>query len=66
MVEASEAVVGSPLPTAIKLPDMPEYSDVSDEQLQEHIENRKGIRCVGYVARIMEYQDRSGRTICPI
>lgn len=66
MAEASEAVVGRPLPTAIKLPDMPEYSDVSDEQLQEHIENRKGLRCVEYVARMMEYQDRSGRTICPI
>jgi hypothetical protein len=44
MAETSQAVVGRALPTAIKLPDMPEYADVTDEELQEHIENRKGLR----------------------
>ncbi len=66
MAEASEAVVGWPLPTAIKLPDMPEYADVTDEQLQEHIENRKGIRCQGYMKRLSEYEARTGRRISPI
>lgn len=28
MAEASEAFMGRPLPTAIKLPDMPEYANV--------------------------------------
>ena len=65
MAEASEAVVGRPLPTAIKLPDLPEYSHVSNEQLQEHIENRQGIRCTGYMDRLFDYQERTGRTISP-
>ncbi|WP_113913692.1 hypothetical protein [Roseovarius dicentrarchi] len=66
MAEASEAVVGRALPTAIKLPDMPEYAHVSDEELQEHIENRKGIRCQGYVDRVLAYEARTGRVISPI
>ena len=66
MAEASEAVMGRALPTAINLPDMPEYADVTDEQLQEHIENRKGIRCQGYVDRMLAYEARTGRNICPI
>ncbi|MEZ0469002.1 hypothetical protein, partial [Phaeobacter sp. SYSU ZJ3003] len=66
MAEASKAVVGQALPTSIKLPDMPEYSHVSDEQLQEHIENRKGIRCVGYMDRLFTYQERTGRGISPV
>ncbi len=66
MAEASKAVMGLSLPTAIKLPDMPEYDDVTDEQLQEHIENRKGLRCVGYMDRVFTYQERTGRNISPI
>jgi hypothetical protein len=66
MAEASEAVVGQALPTSIKLPDMPEYAHVSDEQLQEHIENRQGIRCVGYMDRLFSYQERTGRGISPV
>lgn len=66
MAEASEAVMGRALPTAIKLPDMPEYADVSDRKLQEHIENRKGIRCIGYMDRMLTYEARTGRVISPI
>ncbi|MCF6433824.1 hypothetical protein, partial [Leisingera sp. MMG026] len=66
MAEASKAVVGQALPTSIKLPDMPEYSYVSDERLQEDIENRKGIRCVGYMDRLFTYQERTGRSISPV
>ena len=66
MAEASEAVMGRALPSAIKLPDMPEYEDVTDETLQDHIENRKGLRCVGYVERTLAYEATTGRTICPI
>ena len=55
-----------PIPTAIKLPDMPEYADVTDKELQEHIENRKGGRCQGYVDRMLAYEARTGRNICPI
>lgn len=66
MAEASKAVVGQALPTPIKLPDMPEYSYVSDERLQEDIENRKGIRCVGYMDRLFTYQERTGRSISPV
>ena len=66
MAEASKAVMGLSLPTAIKLPDMPEYNDVTDEQLQEHIENRKGLRCVGYMDRVFTYQERTGRNISPV
>jgi len=66
MAEASKAVVGQALPTSIKLPDMPEYSHVSDEQVQEHIENRQGIRCVGYMDRLFTYQERTGRGISPV
>jgi hypothetical protein len=66
MADASEAVMKRALPSAIKLPDMPEYEDVTDEALQDHIENRKGIRCVGYVERMLAYEAKTGRTICPI
>ncbi|WP_096707508.1 hypothetical protein [Phaeobacter gallaeciensis] len=66
MAEASEAVVGHALPTSIKLPDMPEYSHISDEQLQEHIENRQGIRCIGYMDRLFSYQELTGRGISPV
>ncbi|KKM98029.1 hypothetical protein LCGC14_1162120, partial [marine sediment metagenome] len=66
MAEASKAVMGISLPTAIKLPDMPEYRDVTDEQLQEHIENRKGLRCVGYMDRMFTYQEQTGKKISPV
>ncbi len=66
MAQASEAVMGQALPTAIKLPDMPEYADVSDEDLQEHIENRQNQRCQGYVDRLLAYEARTGRVISPI
>tara|TARA_R110002074_G_scaffold368552_1_gene543093 strand:- start:268 stop:1791 length:1524 start_codon:yes stop_codon:yes gene_type:complete len=66
MAEASKAVMGISLPTAIKLPDMPEYENVTDEQLQDHIENRKGLRCVGYMERVFTYQERTGRKISPV
>jgi hypothetical protein len=39
---------------------------VSDEQLQEHIENRKRIRCVGYMERLFAYQEQTGRNISPV
>ena len=63
MAQASEAVMGLPLPTAIKLPDTPEYANVTDQKLQEHIDNRRGIRCVGYMDRLFAYQDKTGRSI---
>ncbi|MEP2971736.1 MAG: hypothetical protein ABJP04_05900, partial [Hyphomicrobiales bacterium] len=63
MAEASEAVMGRPLPTAIKLPDMPEYANVTDQQLQEHIDNRKGVRCLGYMDRLFAYQEKTGRSV---
>jgi len=66
MAEASKAVMGLSLPTAIKLPDMPEYDDVTDVQLQEHVENRKGLRCAGYMDRVFAYQERTGRGIAPV
>lgn len=66
MAEASEAVVGRALPTAIKLPDMPEYENVTDEELQEHIENREGLRCAGYMDRVFAYQERTNRSIAPV
>lgn len=66
MAEASEAVIGRALPTSIKLPDMPEYSHVSDEKLQEHIENRLEIRCIGYMDRLFTYQEQTGRSISPV
>ena len=66
MAEASEAIVGRALPTAIKLPDAPEYEFVSDEQLQEYIENRVKGRCMGHMERVFRYQERTGRRICPV
>ncbi|MEH6832499.1 MAG: hypothetical protein V7661_16820 [Sulfitobacter sp.] len=65
MAEASKAVVGQSLPTSIKLPDMVEYSDVTDEALQAHIDLRKGSRCVEYMDRLFAYQDLTGRSISP-
>ncbi|RBW51343.1 hypothetical protein DS909_19210 [Phaeobacter gallaeciensis] len=47
MAEASGAMVGLALPAFIKLPDMPEYADMSDVKLQEHLENSQGMRCIG-------------------
>ncbi|MFG6535700.1 hypothetical protein ACGYK5_17890, partial [Sulfitobacter sp. 1A16787] len=66
MAEASKAVMGRPLPTAIKLPDMPEYSPVSDDELQERIENREGLRCVGYMNRLFDYQKRTNKNLSPV
>ncbi len=66
MAEASKAVMGRALPTAIKLPDMPEYEDVTDEQLQLHIGNRKKGRCLGYMDRVFDYEEKTGRSISPV
>jgi hypothetical protein len=66
MAAASREVTGHALPTAIKLPDMEEYADVSDKQLQTHIENRQGLRCEGYMNRLFAYQDRTGHVIAPV
>ena len=66
MSKASREVVGRALPSSIKLPDMEEYADVTDEQIQDHIENRRTQRCVGYMDRVFDYQDRTGRSICPV
>jgi hypothetical protein len=66
MAEASEAVMGRALPTAIKLPDMPEYEDVTDEDFQLHIENRKGLRCVEYLDRVFAYEAKTGKKIVPV
>jgi hypothetical protein len=67
MAEASKAVVGRALPTSISLPDKPEYSEISDYELGVHIENRKtSRRCVGYMDRLFSYQERTGRSICPV
>ena len=65
MADASEAVIGRTLPTSIKLPDVPEFSYASDEQVQDHIENRKGGRKVGYVKRMLRYKAETGRAIRP-
>ena len=59
MAEASEAVVGRALPTSIKLPDMPEYSEVTDGMLKAHIQNRKNVRCRGYLDRLVSYKTRA-------
>ena len=56
MAEASLAVVGRSLPTSIKLPDMPEYSEISDEMFQSHIKRRKDVRCQGYLDRLRRHQ----------
>ena len=66
MADASKSVVGISLPTALSLPDLPEYQDVSDQQLQDHIENRKGIRCRGYMERLFTFQEQTGRDISPV
>ncbi|WP_321832371.1 hypothetical protein [Thalassovita sp.] len=66
MADASKSVVGISLPTALSLPDLPEYQDVSDQQLQDHIENRKGIRCRGYMDRLFMFQEQTGRDISPV
>jgi len=58
MAEASEAVVGRALPTSIKLPDMPEYSEVTDGMLKAHVQNRKNVRCRGYLDRLVSYKTR--------
>ena len=55
MAKASEAVVGRSLPTSIKLPDMPEYSEVTDGMLKAHIQNRKDVRCQGYLDRMAKH-----------
>ena len=56
MAKASEAVVGRSLPTSIKLPDMPEYSEVTDGMLKAHIQNRKDVRCQGYLDRMAKHE----------
>ncbi len=56
MAKASEAVVGRSLPTSIKLPDMPEYSEITDGMLKAHIQNRKDVRCKGYLDRMAKHE----------
>ena len=64
MVEASEAVVGKPLKTSIKLPGREEYSFVSDYDLQVYIENNLNApRCDGYVERLEAFEARTGRNL---
>lgn len=58
MAKASEAVVGRPLATSIKLPDMPEYSEITDGMLKAHIQNRKDVRCQGYLDRLEKHKAR--------
>ncbi|WIY26144.1 hypothetical protein [Parasedimentitalea psychrophila] len=58
MAEASEAITGGPLPTSIKLPDMPEYSEVSDQQVLDHIRSRHEERCQGYLDRLERHAVR--------
>lgn len=55
MAKASEAVVGRSLPTSIKLPDMPEYSEITDGMLKAHVQNRKNLRCQGYLERMARH-----------
>ncbi|WP_216825871.1 hypothetical protein [Sulfitobacter sp. SK012] len=43
------------LPTSIKLPDMPEYSEITDGMLKAHIQNRKDVRCQGYLDRMARH-----------
>ena len=33
---------------------------------QLHIENRKGLRCVGYLDRVFAYEVKTGKKIAPI
>ncbi|OSQ42686.1 hypothetical protein [Marivita geojedonensis] len=64
MADASEAVVGRPLATSIKLPGKEEYSFVSDKELQTYIENNLNPpRCDGYVARLEAFEARTGRNL---
>ena len=56
MAEASELVVGRALPTSIKLPDMPEYSEVTDGILKAHIQDREDVRCRGYLDRLAMHE----------
>ena len=61
MAKASEEVVGRPLATSIKLQDMPEYSEVTDGFLKAHIQNRKDVRCQGYLDRMLEHEAKLGK-----
>lgn len=64
MAEASEAVVGRPLATSIKLPGREEYEWVSDYDLQVYIENNLNTpRCDGYVGRLAAFEARTGRNL---
>ncbi|WP_204326066.1 hypothetical protein [Sulfitobacter sediminilitoris] len=64
MSEASEAIVGQPLATSIKLPGREEYSFVSDDELQTYIDNNLNPpRCDGYVERLEAFEARTGRDL---
>lgn len=66
MAEASKAVVGKTLRSAIKLPGRAEYSWVSDAELQVYIENNLSPpRCTGYVERLQAFEKQTGRAIGP-
>ncbi|MBN8190428.1 hypothetical protein JF540_27765, partial [Salipiger thiooxidans] len=66
MAHASRATTGFELPTAIKLPDRPEYSDVSSEDLRQYVDVTRRIEpSAGYIARMKAFELRTGRSISP-
>ena len=58
MVRASEAVVGMPLSISVKLADMPESVEATDEAIQEHILGREVVRSQGYLDRLARFETR--------
>ncbi|WP_159099553.1 hypothetical protein [Alloyangia pacifica] len=66
MAQASRATTGFELPTSIKLPDRPEYSDVSSEELREYVDLRRIARpSAGYTNRMKAYEMRTGKDFSP-
>jgi hypothetical protein len=58
MAKASEAVVGMPLSTSIKLADMPEQMGATDKAIKEHILQREVVRSQGYLDRLARFKAR--------
>ncbi len=66
MAEASMAVMGRALKTAIKIPGAEEFQPVSDYDLQCYVDNRLGKRTDGYMERVYDYQEETGLDITPL
>lgn len=58
MAKASEAVVGIPLSTSIKLQEMPEGTAATDKAIQGHVLGCKVVRSPGYLDRLARFEAR--------